>query len=247
MNKPFSCVIIDDDRIDLDLITNYVRDVPNLIIKETFDNELKAVKYLSNNVVDIVISDIEMPFLKGIELIEILKTTPLFIFVTSHPGFAVNGFDLDAIDYIIKPVSKIRLQKALKKAFIKLNSLKEREGSIEVEQEIPKNQSFFIKENNNIVKLNTNEVLYVESLSDFSKIHLVNDKFHLVLANLKSVESQLPKNLFQRVHRQFIINMDKIYCLKPNEIELEENMVVPLGRTYKQGLMDIIQNKIICR
>jgi DNA-binding LytR/AlgR family response regulator len=173
----------------------------------------------------------------------------MFIFVTSHPGFAVNGFELDAVDYIIKPVNKLRLVKAVNKAIKQINSSVEAIETKKVTdiEELPYNQSFFIKENNNIVKLNTCDVLYIESLSDFSKFYLTNNRSHLVLANLKSVESQLPQKIFQRVHRQFVINMDKISTLTPTEIELTDDKIVPLGSTYKQTLMDLIENRIISR
>lgn len=246
MSKIFTCVVIDDSLIERDLLICKLQKFQNVEICAVFGDGLKALTYLSENEVDIVISDIEMPFLRGIDLIKVLKTSPAFIFVTSHSCFAVEGFELNAVDYIVKPVSNLRLEKAIKKAIINIQK-----STIEVieavnSHDLIQDDHFYIRENNGITKLKYKDVLYVESLSDFSKIY-TSDKVHIVLANLKSLESQLPKILFKRIHKQFIINIYKIFSINLHDVYLEGEKIIPMGNTYKQELMHSINSKIISR
>src|SRR6478672_4974631 len=192
MNKIYSCVIIEDSLIERDLLISYVNKISIIDVKAVFEDGLKALNFLSENEIDIVISDIEMPYLKGIELLKVLKTSPSFIFTTSHSGFAVEGFELNAIDYIVKPVTLSRLEKAVKKAikYSTENKITNAEEVIDIIN--PEDDHFYIKENNYITKLFHAEVIYIESLSDFSKIYMVDEKVHVVLASLKSIEAQLP-------------------------------------------------------
>lgn len=244
MTKIFTCVVIDDSLIERDLLISKLQKFQNIEICAIFEDGLKALTYLSENKIDIVISDIEMPYLRGIDLIKVLKTSPAFIFVTSHTGFAVEGFELNAVDYIVKPVLQTRLEKSILKAIHHLQKHEEIEASKHLE--LVQDNHFYIRENNGVTKLTYENVLYVESLSDFSKIHTV-DKVHIVLANLKSIESQLPAQFFKRIHKQFIINTNKIFTISLNDVYLEGQKVIPMGNTYKQSLMDSINKKIISR
>lgn len=249
MPETYTCVVIDDSLIERESLLSNLNKIPNLNVKAIFEDGLKALTYLSENEVDIVISDIEMPYLKGIDLIKVLKTSPAFIFVTSHTGFAVEGFELNALDYIVKPVSFIRLEKAINKAIHHIQN--SNQGSSKPNQSessiILEDHYFYIRENSVVTKLNYAEVLYIESLSDFSKIYTKNDEVHMVLANLKSIETQLPAKLFRRVHKQFIINVDRIVSIAPNEVYLEGKKTIPMGNTYKQSLMESINGKILSR
>lgn len=244
MNKTFTCVIIEDSLIDRNLLISYTQKIPNISVKAIFEDGLKALNFLSENEIDIVISDIEMPNLKGIELIKVLKTSPAFIFTTSHLGFAVEGFELNAIDYIVKPISFNRLEKAINKAIE--FSPKNKVNAI-TDLIIQKEDHFFIRENHSITKINNHDVLYIESMSDFSKIFMVDGKVQIVLAGLKIIEEQLPTNQFKRIHRKFIINFNKINSITNNEVILENSTPIPLGSSYKSNLMIDVNDKILSR
>jgi DNA-binding LytR/AlgR family response regulator len=247
MNKIYTCVIIEDSLIDRKLLVAHTEKISNIDIKAVFEDGLKALNFLSENEIDIVISDIEMPNLKGIELIKVLKTTPRFIFTTSHLGFAVEGFELNAIDYIVKPVTFPRLERAVHKA-IEFSPQNKNKSNTEISDVInPQEDHFFIRENHCITKIFNDDVLYIESMSDFSKIIMVDGKVQIVLASLKIIEEQLPANQFKRVHRKFIINFNKISTIALNEVILEGKLNIPMGSSYKQTLMVNINNKILSR
>lgn len=247
MSKIYSCVIVEDSLIESDLLISQLHNLPSIEIKAVFEDGLKALHFLSENEIDIVISDIEMPYLKGIDLLKVLKTSPAFIFITSHTSFAVEGFELNAVDYIVKPINFSRLKQAISKA-INMMIVKSKGNKEAISESINlEDDHFYIRENSGITKLSNAQVLYIESLSDFSRIYMQDGKVHIVLANLKSIETQLPNHQYKRIHRQFIININKISSITLNEVILDGNKSIPLGSTYKQNLMETVNNKIISR
>lgn len=250
----YKCIIVEDNILERDALAIKVKKIESLHLKAVLADGMEAIKVLKNEEIDIVFSDIDMPDLSGIELLKSLKHPPVFIFISSHPEHAAESFDLDVIDYIVKPVKIERLIKAVDKAIEYIRTKTKVQTEIPVKQQsqqpgtdvirtIDAQQYFFIKENNNHIKINMGDVLYIESMGDFSKISTHNQKSHMVLISLKNLEKQLPENLFMRVHKQYIINLLYIKHISALDIRLSNNTIIPVSSAYRQSLQDNLINK----
>jgi DNA-binding LytR/AlgR family response regulator len=253
----WNCIIVEDNILERDSLALKVAKIDGLVLKACLEDGLEALNYLKKNEIDIVISDIDMPDLSGLGLIKSLNNPPVFILCSSFPEHAAESFELDVIDYIVKPVKLERLNKAVEKAtnFLKTRNKHLQEPSqktiantntsatIEVVRTIDAEEYVFIKENNTHIKLNMGDILYIESLGDFSKISIVGGKSHMVLVSLKNLEKQLPTNLFMRVHKQYIINTLHIKNISVSDIKLSNNTLIPISISYKQQLQENLINK----
>lgn len=240
----YNCLIIDDNEIERDLIESYLTKFSQLNIVATCEDGLQAIEVLKNKAIDIVFSDIDMPDLSGIELLKNIKNPPVFIFVTSHLEHAVESFDLDALDFIAKPVNLERLVKSVNKATDYID-LKRKTGNASVENPTNESGIFFIRETKGYTRLNYDEIIYIESLGDFSKLFTPNS-VHITLINLKNLEHQLP-NYYFRVHKQYIINFNKIISATPHEVILENDFKIPLSLSYKDQIISLINDRTLTR
>lgn len=239
----FKCIIADDNLIELDTLELYLKKIDKIEIVASCNSGLEVFQILAEQKVDIVFSDIDMPDLSGIDLLKTIKNPPVFIFITSFSNYAVESFNLDVIDFILKPLTFDRLLRAANKAFEYLAIKK-----MVVNELKPKDEYFFIKDASGLTKLNYQDVLNIESYGDFSKVYTTTgNKSHLVLANLKSIENQLPHDIFIRVHRQHIININHLVGIKNGDVMLSQEKVIPLSSTFKQNLDAILNHKIITR
>jgi DNA-binding LytR/AlgR family response regulator len=249
----YPCIIVEDNILERDSLAMKVNKIDSLSLKASLADGLEALSFLKKTAIDIVISDIDMPDLSGLALLKSLNNPPVFIFTSSHPEHAAESFELDVIDYIVKPVKLERLIKAVEKA---TNYLQARQNQVSESNKTTSTQTatdvirtlgadeyFFIKENNTHIKLNMGDVLFIESLGDFSKITLGSNKTHLVLVSLKNLEKQLPAHIFMRVHKQYIINLLHIKSISAIEIKLTNNSIIPLSASYKQALQENLVNK----
>lgn len=239
----YKCVIADDNLIELDTLEFFLKKIEKIEIVAICNSGLEVFQILTEQKVDIVFSDIDMPELNGIDLLKSVKNPPIFVFITSFADYAVESFDLDVIDFILKPLTFDRLLKATNKAFEYLEIKKMVASEVK-----SKDDYFFIKDANGLTKLNYQDVVNIESYGDFSKVYTITGgKSHLVLANLKSIENQLPHDVFIRVHRQHIININHLSGIKNGDIILTQEKVIPLSSTFKQNLDNILNDKIITR
>lgn len=239
----YKCVIADDNLIELDTLEFFLKKIEKIEIVAICNSGLEVFQILTEQKVDIVFSDIDMPELNGIDLLKSVKNPPIFVFITSFADYAVESFDLDVIDFILKPLTFDRLLKATNKAFEYLEIKKMVASEVK-----SKDDYFFIKDANGLTKLNYQDVVNIESYGDFSKVYTITGgKSHLVLANLKSIENQLPNDVFIRVHRQHIININHLSGIKNGDIILTQEKVIPLSSTFKQNLDNILNDKIITR
>lgn len=250
----YRCIIIEDNILERDALEMKLNKIESLYVKAVLANGMEAISVLKNEDIDIVFSDIDMPDLSGIELLKSLKNPPVFIFISSHSEHAAESFNLDVIDYIVKPAKIERLMKAVDKAIEYISAKKSIKTEVPVKpintqipndfiRTIDAHEYFFIKENNTHIKLNMGDVLYIESMGDFSKIITITNKSHMVLISLKNLEKQLPENLFIRVHKQYIINVLHIKNISLSDIKLSNNLVIPVSIAYKQALQDNLINK----
>ena len=244
----YNCLIVDDNEIERDAIEMHLRKIPSLNIVDICENALEAMQVLRTKKIDIVFTDIDMPELSGLELLKSTLNKPIFIFITSYTEYAVESFNLDALDFIVKPATFTRILKATNKAieYITLKSALDREQIQNNKLEVDNDDFFFFKETKGISKLYYSDVVYVESMGDFSKIY-TEKAMHVTLVNLKNLEIQFPASSFLRVHKQYIVNLKHISTLTNHEIHLNHNFVVPVSVTVRQQLLDQINEKTITR
>lgn len=249
----YRCLITDDNIIERDLLFMHLSAIEQVKVVAICTSGEEAMQQLKETQVDIVFSDIDMPGISGINLLKGLKHHPVFIFVSSFPEYAAESYNLDAIDYIVKPISAERVQKAIDKAIdyieIKKNSNLDQERIMheqaieEIGSNLSTNSFFFIKENNNYLKLNVHDVTYIESMGDFSRIHTIDQKKFVVLVSLKNIEKQLSTKVFKRVHRQFIVNILQTTVVNGSEIQLIDKSIIPLSSSYRQNLIESVLDK----
>jgi DNA-binding LytR/AlgR family response regulator len=255
MQHTYKCLIAEDNLLDRDAIEMYVSKIDNLSIEAVCSSGLEAAAILPQKEIDIVFSDIDMPGLSGIELIQSLKQPPVFIFISSYSEHAAESYSLDVIDFIVKPVSLARLMKAVNKAieYIELKktiATSQASASINLpEPPAPANTSdhFYIKENTDYTRIDIANLLYIESMGNFSKLHTLQNK-HITLVSLKNIETQLPVAHFMRVHKQYIVNLQHIVSLSSDgKVYLTGGHSIPLGDVYKAALMDVVNKKMLIR
>lgn len=254
----YSVLIADDNIIERDVIASYLSRIKKVKVVAECSDGAETNSYLSTHQIDIIVSDIDMPRLNGINLLKGIRKPPVFIFISSYPEYAVESYNLDAIDYIIKPTSFERLQKAIDKAIEYINLKKNlnfepekanNEAAIfEIGKDITTDNFFFIKENNTYTKLNIQDITHIESMGDFSKIHTTGQKKFVVLVSLKNIEKQLSAKIFRRVHRQYIVNLLHIGCVNSTEVQLTDKSNIPLSNTYRQILIEsVVEKKLLKR
>jgi two-component system LytT family response regulator len=217
-----SCIAIDDEPLALEVIKKYAYKNELLLLQQTFDNVMEAETYLQQHPVDLLFVDIDMPDKSGIELIASLTIKPLIIFTTAHKRFALQAFDMEAVDYLLKPIQPERFNKAIEKAVIITN------GSSKTDS----NDSFLVYAEYKLVKINFKNILYIESMQDYVKIHLDNEKPVMTLQTLKKILDILPAGKFQQIHRSYIIALDKIKSIRQKTVEIINGTLLPVGNSY---------------
>jgi DNA-binding LytR/AlgR family response regulator len=184
-----------------------------------------------------------MPDLTGIELVKTLRNPPVFVFISSFPEYAAEGYNLDIIDFAVKPISFDRFVKAVNKAIEYIELKKSAANTTASIQNNHSEDHFFIKDNKGITRVNTQNVLYIESMGDFSKIYTQDQKTLVMLVGLKNAETQLQSKQFIRVHKQYLVNTEHISQVLANEIILSNKVSIPLSNAYKQLLNDTVIDK----
>lgn len=224
------CIIVDDEPLAIEVIESYVERMDSLELVGKFRNAIKAFDYIqSGEPVDLIFLDIQMPKLTGIEFLKTLTNPPKVIFTTAYREYALEGFELEVLDYLLKPISFDRFMKAVSKA---LNQSKEVGVSTSAEGD----DFIFFKCDKKMIRVCLKDILYVESIKDYVKIKTA-EKEVVTHQKISVLETKLPANHFIRVHRSFIINIPKIESYSASEIELN-NESIPVGRNYKVEVME---------
>ena len=254
MPPTYTCLIADDDMLDRDVLEMYLSKIGSLKIEAICTDGLEAISTLQQKNIDIVFSDIEMPGLSGLDLIQSLPNPPVFIFISSHTELAAESYNLDVIDFIVKPVTLPRLIKAANKAieYIELKKKAATMNAAPAETAAPKpadtTDHFYIKENYDYTRVDNTELIFVESMGNFSSLHTTQKKKHITLVSLKNIEVQLPAGQFMRVHKQYIVNLQHIQSIASDgHIMLTDGHSIPLGDMYKAPLMEVIGKKMLLR
>lgn len=234
------CIIIDDEPLAIDVIESYCKAISSVEVISTFTNAIDALDFINSNTIDLVFSDIEMPNISGIELIKAIEgKTPFFIFTTAYPEYALEGFDLNAVDYLVKPIPFPRFLKAVNrvKEMMKLNetntSFNVSSAGGETLTATPLEDDFiFVKSEYENLKIDIKSIKHIQGLKDYLKIHSETSKPILTLMSFKEIQDKLPENTFIRVHRSYIVNVNKITSIQKNRIVINEERI-PIGESYK--------------
>jgi DNA-binding LytR/AlgR family response regulator len=234
------CIAIDDEPLALKQINSYIEKTPFLEVVALCHNAFDAMKFLANNEVDLMFVDINMPDLNGMDFVKSLTQKPQIIFTTAYSEYAIEGFEVDALDYILKPISYSSFLKSANKAnsWFELNH--KQTESIQTTQD-----SLFVKSEHKMVRIFLSEIKYIESSNEYIQIHLVNDEPVTTLIRLKVMEEQLPKDKFMRVHRSFIVNLDRIKVIERNRIVFDHNVYIPVGEQYKESFQAFVDRTFI--
>ncbi|MDO7172868.1 LytR/AlgR family response regulator transcription factor [Mariniflexile sp. AS56] len=231
------CVIIDDEPLAIDVIESYINQIGGLEIVVKCTNPLEAITLLNKHKVDLIFLDIEMPNLTGIDLVKTLDNMPQFIFTTAYPQYALDGFNLNATDYLVKPIPFHRFLKAVTRAKEKYELENKSAVKSDVVMESPstniQDNFIFVKSEYENIKINTDSIKYIQGLKDYIKIYTSeSDKAILTLSSFKDILDKLPSARFIRVHRSFVVNIDFIKALQKTKI-IVDGIQIPIGETYK--------------
>lgn len=222
------CLIVDDNQLARMAMKQLVGQVQMLELIAECSDAMEAYNYLNSGQVDLLFLDIEMPGMTGIELTKKLgNKKSLIIFTTAKTDYAVEAFELNVVDYIVKPVSAARFLQAVEKA-------KEAFESNKQEVKIEASEFVFVKDNGILKKLNVDDILYLEAMGDYVKVH-TSQKFHVLHSTLKSIEEKLPLNKFLRIHRSYIVSLQKIDFIQDGVISIGKSSI-PVAETYKSAL-----------
>ena len=231
-----NCIIIDDEATGRAIISQLCSNVASLNLLEEFSNAIQAIKYLNQNQVDLILLDIHMPDFTGFDFIETLKNPPKIILTTSDSNFAIQAFEYDCIiDYLVKPIAPERFQKAILKAESPPSVKKLRVETSTDKVETTSGNDLYVNINRRLIKIDIPSILLVEAKGDY--IHLkTEDKNYTVHSTLKKIEKKLPDSLFLKVHRSFIINIDKIIDIEDNSVFIKKD-VIPVSRSNRKELI----------
>ncbi|MCK9423802.1 MAG: LytTR family DNA-binding domain-containing protein [Bacteroidales bacterium] len=224
-----TCIAVDDEPLALEVIKKYVSDTPLVRLTGTFTDAIQALTFLKIQLVDLIILDIHMPDISGIQFLQSLKEPPMVIFTTAYAEYAVKGFELEAVDYLVKPIKFERFVNALEKA----QKLMTMRSAITVNTE---EDFLFVKSGYGTIRVNFNEILYIEGLDDYIKIHFKDEKRPVLsLMSLKSILEKLPAGRFMRIHRSFIVSLKNVRSIRKKNIFLG-NIKIPIGDTYYEAV-----------
>lgn len=230
-------VIIDDEPLAVDIIKNYCESVDFIDLLATFTNPLEGMKFINNNKVDLLFLDIEMPLLTGLEIIDTFKARPNIIFTTAYPQFAIEGFEVDAIDYLVKPVPYKRFLKAVNKLDPKTFATPHTPTTAVVQNPY---RFLFVKSDYESVKIVIDDIKYIEGLKDYLKIHLADSRYVLTLSNFKNLMEKLPVENFIRIHNSYAVNLKYVEAIQRNKIIIDKQRL-PISETYKNSFLQKIK------
>jgi DNA-binding LytR/AlgR family response regulator len=233
-------VAIDDEPLALQLVKEYVEKTPFLELAGAFDNPLEAVSFIKSSDVDLALLDIQMPDLTGTELAGVISGGPKVIFTTAYEKYALEGFRLDAVDYLLKPFSYAEFLKAVQKAEKLINLERQELPSLEI-----RNEFLFIKSDYKIRRIDFSEIHYIEGLKDYVKIFLRGEKKPVLsLSTLKALEARLPEDRFMRVHRSYIVSLETVKVIERGRIVYGE-VRIPVTDQYREKFQEFLDRNFI--
>ena len=234
------CIAIDDEPLALKQIADYISKTPFLELAGLCESALQALELLDKTPVDLMFVDVNMPDLSGMDFVKTLENPPFIVFVTAYSEYALEGFRVDAIDYLLKPISYSDFFKSANIVKAWFDAMQQKPA------EVMSNKDFlFIKSEYKILRINFDDINYIEAMSEYIRIHLVNSKPVMTQLSMKSIEDQLPDDRFMRVHRSFIINLSKISVIERNRIIFDGTVYIPVSDQYKSKFQNYIDQNFL--
>jgi two-component system, LytTR family, response regulator len=229
----FKCVVVDDEFLAIEVIENYINRVPYLSLAAKFNNGIDALAYLQSTDVDILFVDIQMPDMNGMSLLKLLDKNINVVFTSAYPDYALEGYDFNPLDFLVKPISFEKFMRAVSRAKSPESSGSENNNLNE--------QYFFIKAKGKTIKLLISDILYIQGLKDYVIFYTTGTQY-ISLHSMKELEEKLPEDKFVRIHKSYIVEHTKIEEAHTNYVKIGENKI-PVGRIYKSHLQEIIEKK----
>jgi len=234
------CLAIDDEPLALKQISSYILKTPFLETVALCHSAFEALEYLASNEVDLMFVDINMPDLNGMDFVKSLTQKPQIIFTTAYSEYAMEGFNVDALDYILKPISYAVFLKSANKAKTWFDLNHRQEEVIQTTQDC-----LFVKSEYKLIRILFSDIKYIESSNEYIQIHQVNQEPVTTLIRLKVMEEQLPKDKFMRVHRSFIVNLDRVKVIERNRIIFDDKIYIPVGEQYKENFQVFVDKTFL--
>lgn len=234
------CVIIDDEPLAVDLIKEFVSKVETLELVNTFNNAIDAIAVINQSNIDLIFLDIEMPHFTGIDFINAIDKKPLIIFTTAYSEYAVEGFNLGAVDYLVKPIPFHRFLKSVTRAQQLFRSQSTSISTVTATSPEIQQDFMFVRAEYENVKLNFEDILYIEGLKDYVKIYTTDNKYTLTLISLIKLENLLSSKGFARVHRSYIINIKHVKSIQKNKVIINDKRL-PISESYKTSFFERIK------
>ncbi len=231
-----NCIIVDDEPLAREVLEQFVNKVPFLNLKALCGDAFQAMAVLNNDSIDLIFLDIQMPDLSGMQMYQSLSTKPQVIFTTAYSDYAIEGFEVDATDYLLKPFSYERFMKAVVKAYDNFKKTNIKEGSI---RNLNTPEFLFVKDGTKTVKIHLKNVLYMEGMKDYIRIHTKTNSI-MTLMSMQTMLGKLDSNLFIRVHRSYIISIANIDAIQRNRIIIGDNWI-PVGNYYKDNFKEAME------
>jgi len=246
-NITLSCLIVDDEPLAQEVLQTHVARIPSLRVVQVCNNAMEAFEALHKHQIDLVFLDINMPVISGLNFLSSLKEPPAVVFTTAYPEYAVDGFELDAVDYLLKPISFQRFSKAVDKVF---SRLKQTTGMIQDTKPAlapesltdslkvvpPEKDYFFVKADNKLVKVSFTDILFIEGMKDYLKMQLKSGTPIVIHQTMKGMEDQLPSSRFMRIHKSYIVSLEAIQAIEGTIVHIGKHQI-PVSNTYRELLL----------
>lgn len=232
------CLVVDDKPLAIDILTDYISKVPALTLVHATTNPLDALNFISQNPIDLLFLDIQMPQLNGLQIMKIMQGKCQVILTTAYSEYAMEGFENDAVDYLLKPISFERFYKAVQKAQKLITPPAVTPETILAEDH--GNPFIFVKTEYKLLRIDINDILYIEGMQNYVTIHTLNEKV-ISLQNIKKMEEQLPSKQFIRVHKSYLVALNKIKSIERSRILIQDQLI-PLGDAYREPFYNLISN-----
>lgn len=234
------CIAIDDEPLALKQLAGYIQKTPFLELTGSYESALLALGVIKSEHIDLIFVDINMPDLTGIEFVKSLDNPPMIVFVTAYGEYALEGFRVDAIDYLLKPISYGDFLKSANKAKIWFDSTHTDTGVKRSDKDF-----LFIKSDYKILRINFDDIKYIEGMSEYIRIHLNDTRPVMTLLSMKSIEEQLPPDKFMRVHRSYIVNLSKISVVERSRIIFDGKVYIPVSDQYKNAFQSYLDKNFL--
>jgi len=228
------CLVVDDEPLALDIIVDYIQKVPELSLSASTTNAIEGLGLVQQGAIDLVFLDVQMPELTGIQFLKIINGKCDVILTTAYPQYALEGYELNVIDYLLKPIAFDRFYKSVQKVIAQKNNVAHRSAQTENQYPINKTGDFiFVKTEHKIQRIDYDDIFYIEGLKDYISIFTSNERV-ITLQNMKRMEETLPEERFIRVHKSYIVALEKIESIERGRIFLKDKLI-PIGDTYKEA------------